>query len=391
MPALRRLITLTALALVICSAAYSQQPAPTALPYSESIAYKPRVFQTKSEKKSRSKANAAANTPSEPSRPEPPEEMPEKGPTVSEDAPITVPISVFDIRGSFVTDLKQDDFKLFVDDSEARVLSVERRKQPLNILILLDTSPSGGEAHETTKKLAVSILDQFSANDKISVFTFAGRMKQVMPKAADRAALKTAISKIKPGGDGTSLYDSTVQLLTDFVPAASGRSIIILVTDGVDTTSVKSSYTKALVAAERSDVAIFPFYLDTFASTNSRSPGANLPAAVQQILGSSMLNRPTVDSTQDEYALGRLFLNDLVILSGSRAIEVDLLSIGKLKVPMNIADELSQQYYLTFSPVGSAYVGQRKHLKIRIDRPNLAVITRGSYIVGSPPSGARPQ
>jgi hypothetical protein len=163
---------------------------------------------------------------------------------------------------------------------------------------------------------------------------------------------------------------------------------VLILTDGVDTTSRKTKYPEALVAAEKTDATVFPIYLDTFtAAPRVRVRGTNigsLPWDLQQVLNSARFSLP--GDSEAEYALGRLYLNDLVYLSGGRAVDAKLLLEGKAKVATNIADELRQQYYVTFMPVGSAYLGQRKHIKVRVDRPNLAVIARGSYVVGSPPS-----
>jgi hypothetical protein len=112
-----------------------------------------------------------------------------------------------------------------------------------------------------------------------------------------------------------------------------------------------------------------------------------LPAPILQTLQTSGFRVPNSrGSLPEEYTAGRYYLNDLAMLSGGRAIDGQSILNGTAKVSMSIADELRRQYYLTFSPVGSAYVGQRKHLKVRVSRPNLAVSARGSYIVGSAPS-----
>jgi VWFA-related protein len=373
------------LALLICGAVGAQEPVSAPLPYSESIPYKPRLFQVKPEKKKKDKEAqpVAAVQPL-------PEKMPSNGPAVKEDSPITLPISVFDEHGNFVSDLVKEDFKVYIDGPEVPVHSVERRDEPLNVLLVIDTSASSTDLLASTKKLAVAMVDQFRPDDKITVFKFADDLNQLTPLTPDRAILKTAIDKVdsKKTTGGTSLYDITAKLFGEFVPQLPGRTVVLLLTDGVDTTSRRTRYSEALVAAEKTNTTVFPVYLDTFnAVPRLRMPGSNiglLPWDLQQALTSAHLSVP--GSSEAEYALGKLYLNDLIYLSGGRALEAKALLEDKAKVATTIADELRRQYYITFSPVGAAYVGQRKHLKIRVDRPNLAVLARGSYIVGSPPS-----
>ena len=364
-----------------------QQPAATAVPgitHSESIAYKPRLFRV-SKKKSKDKKDKPDDVLVESPQPE---QMPGSGPVVKEDSPITIPVSVFDIQGNFVSDLKKEDFKLYIDGTEATVLNIEQRKEPLNVMLVIDTSPSGMDVFDAAKKLALATIDQFAPEDKIRVFRFSSSLKALTPLTADRAVVGNAIRKIKSEGDGTSLYDITRELFEEHVLPLTGRTIVLLVTDGVDTTS-RTRYSLSLVAAEKTEASVYPIYLDTYSSVTRARPIASgsLPPALQAAVQAAIGNHPLPKGTfESEYQVGRLYLNDLVYLSGGRAIDAKELINGEPKVRVTISDELRQQYYLTFSPVGSAYVGQRKHLKVRVNRPDLAITARGSYIVGYPPS-----
>jgi hypothetical protein len=190
-------------------------------------------------------------------------------------------------------------------------------------------------------------------------------------------------------GNGTAIYDVSRKLFGEIVPTLSGRTVVLFVTDGVDTTS-KTKYSQALVVAEMSGASVYPIYLDTLQFMNTMKPSVSgVPDVLQQIMRDALarqIPRQPPQQVKDDYALGKLYLNDLVFLSGGRASEADLLLQNKSPIAGTIAAEIHQQYYLTFSPTGSAFVGQRKHLKVRVDHPNLIVVTRGSYIVGSPPS-----
>ena len=48
-----------------------------------------------------------------------------------------------------------------------------------------------------------------------------------------------------------------------------------------------------------------------------------------------------------------------------------------------IAEELRRQYNIGYVPSSEGKVGQRKQIKVRVDRSNLIVRARDSYIVGS--------
>src|SRR5690242_7483001 len=123
MSLLPRLLCLILLTASIFGIAIAQQPQPTPamLPYSESNSYVPRQFPVKSDKSSKNKKGkdpvpVPRATPS-------PEQMPGSGPEIKESSSITIPVSVFNADGIFVGDLKQDDFKVYVDGNEVQITS----------------------------------------------------------------------------------------------------------------------------------------------------------------------------------------------------------------------------------------------------------------------------
>ena len=48
-----------------------------------------------------------------------------------------------------------------------------------------------------------------------------------------------------------------------------------------------------------------------------------------------------------------------------------------------IAEELRRQYNIGYVPTNEGKTGQRKQIKVRVDRANLIIRARDSYIVGS--------
>ena len=48
-----------------------------------------------------------------------------------------------------------------------------------------------------------------------------------------------------------------------------------------------------------------------------------------------------------------------------------------------IAEELRRQYNIGYVPDTEGKAGERRAIKVRVDRPNLVIRARDSYIVGS--------
>ena len=344
--------------------------------YSESAAYKPRLFALKSDSKKKNK-KASLDLPKQ------------LGPTIQhtgvpivENAPLTLPVSVFDVEGKFVGDLKKDDFKVFVDGAEMEIASVEKRPQPLSIILVIDVSVSGADQIKAMRNLALSIMQQFGSDDKFMVAEFSDSLKILSELTTDRMQTRRALEKVRTG-NGTALYDVINELFENHVNSIPGRKAVILMTDGVDTTSKKARYSTSLATAEKSDATILPIYIDTFAIARTEISSPSIPPEILQAIQASLRARFGPSDMKAEYEVGKLYLNDLVFLSGGRALPAEDISKGKSKLSPDIAEELRLQYYVTFVPVSKAVDGQRRHVKVRVNRPNLAVLARGSYITGS--------
>lgn len=341
--------------------------------YSESTPYQPRRFPAPKPKKKSKKDDTASPQP-EGQTPAP---AANTAPAITE-KPFVIPVSVFDSKGNFVSDLKPSDFQVFIDNNEVKISAVETRDEPLNLVLVIDRSPSTFYSAELIQKISESVVTQLMPQDRVMVVRFGEKLKVLAEFTDDREKIKQAV-KTENFTDGTSLYDTVRYLFEEKLNKVDGRTAIVLFTDGVDTTS-RTGYAKSLVYAEKSDVTIFPIYFDT--SKNMTMGRRNrLPSGIEAILATipSTPMRNTADRIKNEYDTGKFYLTDLVLLSGGRVIDAENF---EKKDRGGIGQELRVRYLITAAPVTTASPGQRKEVRVRVNRPNLTVRARGSYIVG---------
>lgn len=352
-------------ALFLCASLSPVSAQNAAMPladYSESAAYQPREFpakkksKPKKEKESKDKADAATD-----------ESLPAK--TVDT---TTVPVSVFDGSGKFVAGLKQSDFKIFADGAEQEILSVDKSDEPVNVVLLIDASPSTAYKIEEIQNYALGVVERLKPEDKVIVIQFDAELKVLSELTADRQAIVKAVRKTH-FGNGTSLYDAVKKTFAKYVSRMSARTAVVLLTDGVDTASQRSSYADSLLAAEKSDATVFPIYFDTFIQ-NPKNPlpgGIKFPGTFGGVVNSSQ------GTMAAEYELGKLYLIDIAQLSGGRtqAIKniVDAANVGSIGAEMRV------RYQIKFR-LPNPPNGQRKLITVRVNRPNLRVQARGSFI-----------
>jgi len=288
---------------------------------------------------------------------------------------VTIPVSVFDRNGLYIPGLKQSNFKIFEDGVEQDIAYFGTSEKPFTVVLLLDTSPSTEYKIEEIRSAAIAFVDQLKAQDKVMVIEFDANVHVLTEPTGDRQAIYKAIKRADFGG-GTSLYDAVRYTLAKKLGAIEGRKAIVLFTDGVDTTSGKADYDSSVAMAEEADALIFPIYYNTFLDARGGIGGIN----------GGMLPSPNVmvpGSTATEYALGKQYLEDLAAYTGGRVFRPESTPGGLTAAFEGIAEELRRQYNIGYVPKKDGTPGQRKQIKVRVDRPNLVIRSRDSYIVGA--------
>ena len=112
---------------------------------------------------------------------------------------------------------------------------------PLTTMLVMDVSGSMNNAGKllAAKAAAQAYIDQMRPGDQAGLLTFNTKVTYVQPVTSDHASLKNAINSLR-GQNDTAMFDALVQantILQDY----SGRKAIIVLTDGLDNQSKKTS------------------------------------------------------------------------------------------------------------------------------------------------------
>lgn len=287
---------------------------------------------------------------------------------------ITIPVSVFDRNGIYISGLRQGDFTIFEDGREQEIAYFGVSDKPFKVVLLLDISPSTQYKIEEIQNAAIAFIDQLEPADQVLVAEFDRKVNVLTEFTNERDKLYKAIKKAE-FGDGTSIYEAVDFSLRRRLNKIEGRKAIVIFTDGVDTTSKKANYDNTLDLAEESDSLIFPIYFNTYFEIGRQQSRFPFPT-VQSPIG----------TTASEYALGREYLEELSAYTGGRVFRPDSNPGGLARAFEGIADELRRQYNIGYVPDNDGKPGQRKQIRIRVNRPDLIIRSRDSYIVGSPPT-----
>ncbi|NJM52038.1 MAG: VWA domain-containing protein [Blastocatellia bacterium] len=307
---------------------------------------------------------------------------------------VTIPVTVLDRDGRFVSGLLQNDFQIFEDGTQQKIEYFASVEQPFTVVLLLDVSNSTQFKISEIQNAAITFVNQLRQDDRVMVISFDEKVRVLAPPTNNRSVLTNAIRQINFGG-GTSLYEAVSFTINQELRRIDGRKAIVLFTDGVDTTSRRATYQSTVKESEEIDAMIYPIRFDTTGFVNGGNTSGN-PAPSRrsggsvfgQILG-AILTGGNVQiggggsgTSAGDYQRGLRYLEELANVSGGRKFEAQ--TTYNLDAAFSgIAEELRRQYSIGYYPENAGQTGQRKQIKVRVDRSNAVVRAKNSYIVGA--------
>lgn len=150
---------------------------------------------------------------------------------------VPVPTTVLDARGVAVTNLKLEDFELTVDGQPKPISELIRTESPVRMAMLFDNSGSLDFARDFEKRAAVHFFRYvLRPVDQAAIYSVSTNNVLVQPMTGDITRLQQTIESFAKPEGATSLYDAIFDALAYLKPF-QGRRVIVVVSDGRDTTS----------------------------------------------------------------------------------------------------------------------------------------------------------
>jgi Ca-activated chloride channel family protein len=184
-------------------------------------------------------------------------------------------VSVRDRQGAVVANLNKEDFKVTDSGVEQQIAVFERNTSlPLSVAILMDTSGSTKvDLHYETGsvlRFLAALLNADNPDDQFALFTFNWHTNLDVDYSRNRTRAARALNSAQ-GDGGTSLYDA-MYLASDTLLRREGRHVMVVVTDGGDTTSYKK-YGDALREMQQADAVLYPIVVVPIAGDAGRNLG----------------------------------------------------------------------------------------------------------------------
>ena len=268
--------------------------------------------------------------------------------------------TVKDQTGALVGSLDKGDFALTDNGAAQRISIFERHTdQPLSVAVLIDNSGSTAkdlkfETDSVTRFLRV-LLKEGNPQDAVALYSFNWEIVKQNGFTRSVPAVERSLRALR-GEAGTSLYDAILLASRD-IEGRQGRKVLVIVTDGGDTTS-RSDFQRAAEAAQLADAVIYPVLVVPITNEAGRNVG-----------GENAL------TTLAERTGGRVF-------APSPGAALD-------QAFDDIIHDLRTQYLLGFYPQDVPLTKDRFHtLQISLSNPRLQVKARNGYYGEAQPAAA---
>jgi len=168
--------------------------------------------------------------------------------------------SVTDRNGRAIPGMRDDDFSVYEDGNERKIVNVTPAVEPFNLVLLLDVSGSVEERIEFIRKAARDFLNTASPQDRISIISFNDDVKVISDFTTDRRLLSKRLDELDAGG-ATALYDALgYTLVSTLKPLRGERTAVVIMSDGDDNKSFVP-FPAILEATIESGALIYPLYV----------------------------------------------------------------------------------------------------------------------------------
>jgi VWFA-related protein len=176
-------------------------------------------------------------------------------------------VGVVDAKGRAIVNLSRNDFSVYEDNVQQKVLSFEPSTSPFSLVLLLDMSSSTQGFRQPLKLSAFRFLDALSPNDRVAVVAFKENSELLSDFTSDRRKMGYAID-IAQGKGKTELFKALGFALEKLSHEGQRRKAIVVLTDGMDIPMMNADRT-ASAAAETNEAAIASVKPETSPPMNS--------------------------------------------------------------------------------------------------------------------------
>ena len=254
--------------------------------------------------------------------------------------------SVVDKRGHLVTNLKENQFKVFENGAPQPIKVFRHEDVPVSIGLLIDDSGSMREKRARVEAAAVGLVKASNRQDEVFIVNFNDEAYLDVPFTSDVHKMEQGLARIDSRG-GTAMRDA-INMSIEYLKgnAKKDKKVLVVITDGNDNAS-GTSLERVVQRSVQSEVLVYAVGL----------------------LG---------EEQRHEANKAKRALKELTTATGGIAFfpkQIDEVN----SLALQIAHDIRSQYTLAYTPPNPED-GTYRQIKVDVDAPGHPIVrTRTGY------------
>ncbi len=270
-------------------------------------------------------------------------------------------------EGGFVKGLNEEDLQVYEEGVKQQILNFYSEAVPVRVVLLIDVSGSTRESQGEIRRAALRFASSLEEEDRVAIVTFSDKPRLILSWTNDLKRIEHALERIYAKGR-TVLHDALYVTFDDLLKEVEGKSAVILLTDGMDTQSTVG-HDDVFELALRSDTMVY------VVSKLEEYWAQAIAVRMELQARSQIIPR----SYEDEFIIhAKRTLHRLAHQTGGKVLEArDFASLTD--VYAQVAEEIKNQYYISYLPVNVIKDGRWRSIEVRSTRLGVIVSTRPGY------------
>jgi Ca-activated chloride channel family protein len=186
----------------------------------------------------------------------------QSAPSSQQQPAVKLSVLVMDSKNNSVTDLRQEDFQIFENDSPQTISSFSKEDAPVSYGLLIDSSRSLEKQFTGVLRAGRTIIDANRPGDETFLVSFVSTDKLIMMQdfTTEKEVLRVKLNGLEIQGGATAIIDAVYTATEHLSKSKEGtrfrRHALVLITDGEDRYSYYGK-DKLIKLLRNSDAQIF--------------------------------------------------------------------------------------------------------------------------------------
>ena len=263
--------------------------------------------------------------------------------------------SVVDKAGRLLTDLPRSAFKVYENNVEQPLKTFRREDVPVSLGLVVDNSGSMRNKRKHVESAALAAVKASNPRDEVTVINFNDEPFRDVELTSDIKKMEEGLTRLDSRG-GTAMRDA-ISATIDYIKQRGkhDKKVLFIVTDGDDTASQMTSLEKLVQKAHDAEVLLY--FIGLLSEEDKRAAKRAKRA-----------------------------MEALAKASGGTAVFPESLEEVE-KVAVSIANEVRNQYVLTYSPTNQNLDGSFRQIRVVANGPGRPQVrTRSGYYAVAEPA-----